>query len=202
MSNDLSTLLCQFSPAVQTELSAAVAEAYTLPDIENAASCETANKCSTRISKAVKAVEKERLEFTRKIDAVKKRATDYEKTVTKEAIETMGLIDGAVKAYLAGLEEERIRREAAARAQEEAQAATEGASEGEERLTAPLVAAEPMVEAPKLPTRRVPRIVYTDINCIPRDYLVVDEKKLLEDLKNGKTVPGAALGYEEVLVHR
>lgn len=37
-----------------------------------------------------------------------------------------------------------------------------------------------------------------DVDLIPREYLVVDEKKLLDDLKNGKIVAGAELDTIQV----
>lgn len=38
-----------------------------------------------------------------------------------------------------------------------------------------------------------PKLSITDINKIPREYLIVDEKKLEADLKSGKVVAGATL---------
>lgn len=202
MSNDLSTYVCQFSPAVCTEIASAVAAAYTLEDVTSVPTAEAAVAVNARLAKAVKAAEKERMEFTRKLDAVKKRAMEYEKELTKSAVEAIGGIDSALNEYRALLAKQQRERDEAAAAAQAAIAEAE-ASSGEEHATAPLVAAElaPM-EAPKIPTMRVPKALIIDQAALPPKYILINEKLLLADLKAGIAVPGASLTYEEVLVRR
>ncbi len=202
MSNDLSTFVCQFSPAVQTELANAVVAAYALEDIVDAKTCEAAVAVNTRLAKGAKALTEERLAFTRKIDAVSARAREHEKQVTKSAVECLTAIDAGINEYRAKLREEAIRREAVAKAAQDALAAAEKESGEEERLTAPLVAVEPMVEAPKIPVRKVARLLVKDLSLIPRNFFTLNEREVLDSLKAGTAVPGAELVYEEVLVRR
>jgi aspartate-semialdehyde dehydrogenase len=49
-------------------------------------------------------------------------------------------------------------------------------------------------------TRRVLVLVVDDVNLIPREYMVVDEVKLKEALRNGIQVPGARLESEKRIV--
>ncbi len=202
MSNDLSTVVCQFTPAVQTEISNAVVAAYALAEITDAPTCEAAVAINARISKATKALSAERLEFTRKLDAVKARAMEYERAVAKDALECAEALDGSINEYRTKLREEALRREAIAKAQQDALAAAEKESGGEERMTAPLVAVEPMVEAPKIPVRKVAKVLVTDLSKIPRNFFTLNEREVLDSLKAGTVVPGAELVYEEVLVRR
>jgi len=48
-------------------------------------------------------------------------------------------------------------------------------------------------------TRKLPRVRIVNDKEIPREYLVVDERKVLDDLKAGKTVAGAELYYETII---
>lgn len=204
MGNDLSTIVCQFSPAVTTRIAAAVAAAHMLDEVTDVPSAEKAVEVNAELAKSVKAVGEERLAFTRKIDAVKKRATDYEKEVTKSANEAIEAIDAALNDYRALLAQQQRNRDAAAAAKQ-AELAAEEAKNGvsEERATAPLVAAElaPM-EAPKIPTMKVPKVLIIDKAAIPEKYITINEPLLKKDLQAGITVPGASLTYEEVLVRR
>lgn len=49
--------------------------------------------------------------------------------------------------------------------------------------------------------REKPELKITDINLIPREYLVVNEKLLLQDLKEGKVIAGAEVGMVQVPVN-
>jgi hypothetical protein len=200
MSNDLSTYVCQFTPAVQNELAAAVIAAHALEEITDTPSCEAAVAVNTRLAKAVKSVADERLEFTRKIDAVKKRATDFEKATCKEAATCMTAVEAAIGEYRAGILAEQQRRAAAAAAVE-AETRKGEAERGEEHVTAPLTAAEPVLDIPKIPTRKVPKALVKDLSKIPAKYFDLNESRLLADLKLGP-VEGAELAYDEVLVRR
>jgi hypothetical protein len=51
----------------------------------------------------------------------------------------------------------------------------------------------------KTSTRKLPRVRIINPELIPREYLVVDEKKVLDDLKAGKTVAGAEIWYETII---
>ena len=201
MANDLSTYVCQFTPVVMTELSAAVAAAYALEDIVDTPTCEAAVAVNTRIAKSVKAVAAERLEFTRKIDAVKKRATDYEKEVCKSANECLPALEAAINEHRSAILAEQQRRAAQAASQEAEIVKTEVAGGEEEHVTAPLVAAEPVLDVPKIPTRKVPKALVIDRSKIPQIFFDLNEAKLLAALKLGP-VDGAELAYEEVLVRR
>ncbi len=203
MSNDLSTFVCQFTPAIQTEIAHAVVEAYALPVISDAKTCEQAAAVNTRLAKAVKALKEERLAFTRQIDAVTAKAISSERYVAKEANECLAAIDDQIKEYRATLREEALRREAVAKAAQEAIAQRERESGVEERLTAPLVAVELALDpAPKIPVRKVPKVLVTDLSKIPRNFFTLNEREVLDSLKAGTVVPGAELVYEEVLVRR
>ena len=59
-----------------------------------------------------------------------------------------------------------------------------------------------MVEAPKIPVRKVPKVLVTDLSKIPRNFFTLNEREVLDSLKAGTAVPGAELVYEEVLVRR
>jgi hypothetical protein len=201
VSNDLSTYVCQFSPAITTELAAAVAAAYTLEDIVDTPTCEAAVAVNTRLAKATKKAGEERLEFTRKIDAVKKRATDYEKEVCKEALTCITAVEAGINEYRSAILAEQQRRAAQAAAQEAAIVEEEVSGGEEEHVTAPLVAAEPVLDVPKIPTRKVPKALIHDLSKIPRSFFDLNEAKLLAALKLGP-VDGAELAYEEVLVRR
>lgn len=202
--NDLSTIVCQFTPAVTKRIAAAVAAAHLLEDVTDVPSAEAAVAVNAELAKSVKAISEERLTFTRKLDAVKKRATDYEKEVVKSAVECIGAIDQALNDYRELLAQQQREREAAAAAKQ-AELAAEEEKNGvsEERATAPLVAAElaPM-EAPKIPTMKVPKVLITDKAAIPEKYITINESAILKDLKAGIAVTGAELTYEEVLVRR
>jgi len=50
--------------------------------------------------------------------------------------------------------------------------------------------------------RRVPIVVVTDLNLIPRKYLMVNHAVLDPDVRGGVVVPGAELGYREELAVR
>ncbi len=202
MSNDLSTFVCQFTPAVQTEIAHAVAAAFTLAEITDAKTCEDAVAVNARLAKAVKALGEERLGFTRQLDAVKAKAMSSEKYVAKEALECIVAIDGSINEFRAKLREEALRREAIAQKLQDEIAAAEKESGVEARLTAPLVAVEPMVEAPKIPVRKVAKVLVTDLSKIPRNFFTLNEREVLDSLKAGTAVPGAELVYEEVLVRR
>jgi seryl-tRNA synthetase len=51
----------------------------------------------------------------------------------------------------------------------------------------------------KTSIRRLPRARITSEKDIPREYLVVNERLILEALKSGKQVSGAELYYEEII---
>ena len=201
MSNELSTLVVEFTPAVQTACAKAVVAAYALADITDSPTCEAAVAVNATLAKAVKAIGEERLAFTRKLDAVKKQATDYEKHCTKEATECLVAIDAGIIEYRRQIREEIARREAAAYEAQVFQSKKE-ASAGEEHVTAPLVAIEPMLDAPKIPVRKVARALIKDLVAIPQEYFDLNESRVLAALKAGVSVPGAELAYEEVLVRR
>lgn len=204
MSNDLSTFVCQFSPSVTTRIANAVAAAHLLEDVTDVPTAEAAVAVNAELAKSVKAVGEERLAFTRKIDAIKKRATDYEKEVVKSANEAIEAIDSALNDYRELLAQQQRERDAAAAAKQAELAAEEARNgTGSDHLTTPLVAAElaPM-EAPKIPTMRVAKVLIIDKAAIPEKYITINEALLKKDLQAGVTVPGASLTYEEVLVRR
>jgi hypothetical protein len=57
-------------------------------------------------------------------------------------------------------------------------------------------------DAGALTFRATPTLKITDTHAIPREYLVVDEKKLLDALKAGVSVPGAEIEVIQVPVNR
>ena len=201
MSNALSTLVVEFTPAVQTACAKAVVAAFALADITDTPTCEAAVAVNAQLAKAIKAAGEERLDFTRKLDAVKKQAMEYEKHCTKEASECLTAIDDGINVFRAQIRMEADRREAEARALQAAQAVQETEA-GEEYTTAPLVAVEPMIDVPKIPVRKVARVIIKNVDLIPRSYFALDENAVLTSLKAGIEVPGAELFYEEVLVRR
>lgn len=72
---------------------------------------------------------------------------------------------------------------------------------------AELKAAEAQVQTPAAPTaikgiRNIKKLVIVDVNLIPRAYMIPDEKKIEEALKNGATVPGAKLDEVQTLAVR
>ena len=200
MSNEL-LFVVEFTPAVQTACSKAVVAAYALEDITDAPTCEAAVAVNAQLSKAVKAIGEERLAFTRKLDAVKKQAMDYEKHCTKEATECLTAIDAGINVFRAQIRMEADRREAEAHEAQLFQSKLE-AEAGEEYTTAPLVAVEPMLDVPKIPVRKVARVLIKDLVAIPQEYFDLNESRVLTALKAGVSVPGAELVYEEVLVRR
>ena len=201
MSNALSTLVVEFTPTVQTALAKAVVAAYALSDIIDAPTCEAAVVVNAQVAKAIKAVGEERLDFTRKLDAVKKQAMEYEKHCTKEASECLTAIDDGINVFRAQIRMEADRRAAEAHEAQLFQSKQEAAA-GEEYSTAPLVAIEPMLDVPKIPVRKVARVVIKNVDLIPRSYFALNESAVLTSLKAGIEVPGAELVYEEVLVRR
>jgi hypothetical protein len=201
MSNALSTLVVEFTPTVQTACAQAVVAAYALEDITDAPTCEAAVAVNAQLSKAVKAIGEERLAFTRKLDAVKKQAMEYEKHCTKEATECLTAIDAGINVFRAQIRMEADRREAEAHEAQLFQSKQETEA-GEEYTTAPLVAVEPMLDVPKIPVRKVARVVIKNVDLIPRSYFALNESAVLASLRAGIEVPGAELVYEEVLVRR
>lgn len=202
MANELSIPEHQFSVSVVDMMSALVAEAATLQDVVDTPTYEAAQAWDAKLNKACKAVEKERLAFTRQLDDAKKAAMALEKQVCKEARDIQEAIKYALDSYDTKIAQERAAREAAAKAEEEALRAQE-AEKGEDFYdTAPLVAVEPELDEPKRSVRKVPRVVITDVAEIPREYLVPNEAAILADLQTGKAIPGTKLVYEEIRVRR
>jgi len=199
MSNTALSLKPDYTVKVRVELEDAVAQAWALPDIVDASSCEQAQAGDTRLNKAIKALAAERLDFTRKLDAVKKVVLENEKALTKDAVEAQKLIAEGIDIYLEALRAEASRREAEAKAREVALAEAE---EGEEHIMAPLVVAEPMAEVPNLPTRRVTHVLVNDPLLLPRKFLDPNESRIKAALEAGEVVPGAHLTYEDVRVRR
>lgn len=191
--------LFAIAPAVTEGMALTVAKAHTLAEITDSESAEAAVAVNGEVSRWIKLIGEQRLEQTRQLDAIKARAMDYERNITRELVEIRAAIDSALNAYRSAIAAEKARREAAAKAAEAEIAG--GEAEGE-RMTAPLVVVEPILDEAKIPTRKVARVLIVDRSAIPAHFFVLDEKAVMAALKKGETVPGAALTYEEVLVRR
>ena len=190
-------------PAMLVDIDALLAEANELAEITDVPSADAARSLNARVARRIKDIGELRLAQTRQVDALKKRAMEYEKNVTKPLVEIGEAIDAALREYLQANELERLRREAQARELEKIQAEDEASlPEEERRTTAPIVAAEPQLDIASIPTRKIPRLVIVDETAIPREYLVIDEKKALGALVAGLAVAGCSLAYETVLVRR
>ena len=187
----------EVSAAFQEDIQLVVAEAETLAEVVDPPTAEAAVAVNAKAAKLIKAVGENRLNATRQLDAIKKRMMDHERNITKPLTEITAAIDSALNDYMLAVAREKARREAAAKAEADAIAA----GETEERMTAPLVVAEPMLEA-AIPTRKVARLLVTDRDAIPRKFFTLDERAVLKAIDEGETVPGAERVYEEVLVRR
>jgi len=201
MANEVTTEVCQFTPAVCTMLSSAVAEAGELQEIVDTPTCEAAVAVNAKLGKGIKCLANERLEFTRKLETLKKRAMAYEKEIGQSAEEATEAINSALHEYKDKIDAEKIRRAAAAEVREQAMA-TEEAAAGTEHVTAPLSVAEPVYDEPKIPTLKIARLKVTAESMVPESYWVLDSSRMLKDLKDGVAIPGAEIFYEEVLVRR
>ncbi len=202
MSNELTIPTLSFLPTVTAPLAAACAAMEALPEIADTPTCEEAVKVNAMLGKAIKGVEKARVTWTAPLLAAQKAAIAAEKEATAQATEYSKILAAAISEYQDHLRIERAKAAAQAFAQEQALREQEAASGEEVRSTPPLVATTMVEDAPKIPTRKVARLVVTDETKIPRLYFKLDEKLLLEDLKAGLEISGAEIGYEDVLVRR
>ena len=202
MTNELSIPALSFLPAIIAPLAAACAAMEALPEIVDTATCEEAVKVNAMLGKAIKGVEKARATWTAPLLAAQKAAIAAEKEATAQATEYSKLLAKAIGDYQDHLRVERAKASALAFAQEQALREQEAASGVEVRSTPPLVATTLVEDAPKIPSRKVARLVITDETKIPRAYFKLDEKLLLDDLKSGMEIHGAEIGYEDVLVRR
>ena len=187
--NTLTTKV-DFRPATLNQLTTALALARELDEVTDAATCEAAQAADVQLNRALKSIAADRLAFTRQLDDIKKAAMAHEKEIGREAVEAMAAINTEITNYLEHLRQEKLRREAAAKAAEEALAKSEDTGVAEEYTTPPLVVAEPMDEAPVIAMRRTPRLVIVDVDAIPRKYMVPDEKRLLALAVAGEPAPG------------
>jgi len=189
-----------FSVAVLNPLSAACVAVECLHEIVDTPTCEAAVAANTALGKAMKALTAEREKWTKPLVAAQKAAIAAEKAACAQANEYSEALATAIREYHAKLQEDRLRAEAEARSREEALAVSEGEG-GEEHVTPPLVASVIVDDAPKIPLRKVERVVIHDLSQIPREFFDLNETRLKAALKE-RQVPGAQLAYEEVLVRR
>lgn len=200
MTNALTIPEVTFSVAVMNPLNAACVAVEQLHEIVDTPTCEAAVAANTALGKAMKALTAEREKWTKPLVAAQKAAIAAEKAACAQANEYAEALATAIREYHAKLQEDRIRAEAEARLREEALAVAEGKG-GEEHVTPPLVASVIVDDAPKIPMRKVERVVIHDLAQIPREFFDLNETRLKAALKE-RPVPGAQLAYEEVLVRR
>jgi hypothetical protein len=166
---------------------------------------DTAEVCiamRSRLSGTVAEVERVRKSLTQPLDWAIKEAIAKERELCKDIHEAIGFIDLALQGYQAAINRENAVREAAARAEAARIAEADKAAGLEVRDTPAILVHTPVLETAKVPTRKVPRLVVDDASLIPREYLVLDEKKLLAVLKADVVVPGAHVEYDEKIVNK
>lgn len=216
-STDLTAL-----PVIRT-LEAEVRTILSQPDysITDADSYKDAAGTLGRVKSALKQIEEQRTSITQPINESLRRINAQAKDASAPWLEVERKIKRAIVAY--DEEQDRIRREAQRRADEEArkererlekQAAKAAAAGKDEKaadlelraatVVAPVVAAEtPKVEG--VSRRLVVKFDITDPAAVPRNYCTPDEKKIrkIVDAMNGDIeIPGVRIWKESVIAAR
>lgn len=159
---------------------------FEVTHVHNDSEYNNAFELLKKIKKAVKLLDQDRKERTKDLLA-EKRAIDAEyKPGLDRAKEIERDLKTALQEYKAKKEEERRKL-------------TEGPIT-REKMDALAEAHTP--EPQGLSTRKVKKLVIEREDLIPREYVIPNERLILEDLRQGKEVPGCRLVEEEILAVR
>lgn len=143
----------------------------------------------------------------------RKKITDPANLVLKNAREMFDPIEkpatAAIKAMKQRMADYQTEQLAIAEAEEEKLAARIGKGKGKLKMETAARKADEIerpddsinTEAGSLKFRKMPVLEITDLVKIPDEYWIVDEKKLTDDLKAGKEIPGAKMGSKLVPVN-
>lgn len=175
-----------------------------------------------RIKGAYKRLEDMRLTITKPMDDAKKAVMEFFNGPKEKLTEAETQIKAAMKAYAVELarkeeEERKIAEQAAADERDRialaaAKAAEEGRRDEAEAIAATVstVVAVPVVsrQTPKvsgITTTKVWKFEITDASLVPREYCIVDEKKVrgvVTALKEAAVIPGVRIYQEEQISSR
>ena len=180
---------------VEKEISTAIANANAIVKVENDSDARTAGVAITALKKITKMVNGDRLDLTRKIDAVKSSIMAQEKTILLPIGTAQARVEKILTAHLVAVEEKRRQEERDRRAEEERKAAAEAAqAEADAAFTNPEDAVpDPVVEPEVLPAvadtkkpqlvrgvgaRSVWKVSITNANEVPREFCKPDEEAI------------------------
>lgn len=196
--NDL-VLLFAGTQSLATRRQSAIERAEALAPPEDKDTVEAALAVRTELLNTVAEVERVRKVHSDPLLAAQKALIAKEKELCAQLVTYASDIEGAVGQYHARITAENAKREAIARQEAEEIRKAEVASGVEVRVTPALVVSIPVADVAVIPTRKVARLVVTDLEKIPMHFFTLDEAKLKAYLVSGNTLVegGAHLEYDQ-----
>lgn len=157
------------------------------------------NAALTKCGSLVKQVETYRKSYTAPLDEFKDLCMAQQKECLAPIVECQSAIKQELAEYQTRIAQEAREREAKRLAAEAAKTSETAASR---HVTPALVPMEPVPEVAKVNTRKVPRLVLTNLGLIPSHFFKLDDAKLkaflLETPMNACL--GAHIVYDDVVV--
>lgn len=202
-----------------TEETAAILSQAEGFKISTAVSYQLAADELKRIKAASKKLDEVRKAITSPMDAAKKAVMDFFRKPAEQLKQAEERIKDAMLVYQTDLEqkeaEERRQAEAAAKAERERLevAAAREADRGEFGTVAEIATTAAQIVAAPVVRREVPKVAgvsfretwkfeITDLNAIPREFLLVDEtkiRKVVQAMKGDTNIPGVRAYAEKTL---
>lgn len=165
--------------------------------ITNADEYTNAGDVLKQVQMKLKRIDEKRKEYTQPMDQAKKRIMDDFKQVTQPLEEFIATVKGKMLDWYREEqkrlkeEQDRIDREALARAKKK----------NIDQVEVPVVTNQNKTQYGNIATvtvRKVWTYKVTNPEQVPREYLILDEKKIKEEIKTGKRViPGLKIYQEE-----
>jgi len=182
-------------PAFVTQRDAFLAELATLNPANSVEDVNALNAALMKAGGIIKQVDAYRKQYTKPLD-------DFKKLCMAQEAELIGPIDEACSFIKQELAEYRARIDAEHRARERARIAAEEArtleTAGSGHVTPALVVSEPVPEVAAVSTRKTAKLVVTNRSAIPHQFFDLNEKRLLDWLKESPV--NACLGAHYILV--